>query len=120
MLSRKTLYAACPSTVNAMAKEMTVRLLAEDFSQPITLTLVVQAAHAIIQRRETHMDSLMARLQEARVQRVIEPIIMGDHSSYDWLDDDYHYVLDLGLIRERDKKLEPANPIFSIKRLRRI
>ena len=63
-------------------------------------------------RRDTHIDSLMERLKEPRVQRIVEPVILGEAKGYDWLDDDYSSVLDLGLLRHADKRLVPANPIY--------
>jgi hypothetical protein len=63
--------------------------------------------------RPTHLDSLMERLREPRVQRIVEPVILGEARGYDVLDDDYRYVLDLGLLREVDNRLTPANPIYA-------
>ncbi|MEN8220859.1 MAG: hypothetical protein ABFS56_31790 [Pseudomonadota bacterium] len=63
-------------------------------------------------RRDTHIDSLMERLKEARVQRIVEPVILGKSKGNSLLDDDYQYVLDLGLLRYTDKKLVPSNPIY--------
>ncbi|MDR1065235.1 MAG: hypothetical protein LBL25_02580, partial [Oscillospiraceae bacterium] len=57
-------------------------------------------------------DSLLERLKEERVRKVIEPIILGE-SYIDQLSDDYLYVRDLGLISEADKQLKPANPIYA-------
>jgi len=53
----------------------------------------------LIMRRDTHIDSLMERLKEARVQRIVEPMILGENAGFSSLDDDYQYVLDLGLLR---------------------
>jgi AAA+ ATPase superfamily predicted ATPase len=101
-----------PWLVNAIAREIVVKILHNDFSQTISSTQVEQAAQTLIMRRDTHIDSLMERLKEARVQRIIEPVILGEAKGYDLLDDDYAYVLDLGLLRHADKRLVPANPIY--------
>lgn len=66
----------------------------------------------LIQRRDTHLDSLMERLKEERIQQFVEPMITGDITRYEALDDDYHYILDLGLLREDVHRLVPANPIY--------
>jgi hypothetical protein len=102
-----------PWLVNAMAKEITVRILAEDFSQRILSEYIEQAVQAIIRRRDTHIDSLMERLKEARVQRIVEPVILGESRGYEWGDDDYQYTLDLGLLRQAEGKLMPANLIYA-------
>ncbi|WP_146066378.1 P-loop NTPase family protein [Candidatus Venteria ishoeyi] len=59
------------------------------------------------------IDSLIGCLKEKRVQRIVEPVILGRAEGYAWGDDDYQYVLDLGLLRESEGKLIPANPIYS-------
>jgi hypothetical protein len=101
-----------PWLVNAVAREIVVKILGNDFSKAINLKYVEQAAQAIILRRDTHIDSLMERLTEKRVQKIVEPLLIGDTQRYDLLDDDYQYVLDLGLLRETDKHIVPSNPIY--------
>jgi hypothetical protein len=101
-----------PWLVNAIAKEIVVKILGNDFSLSINLTHVESAVQTLIKRREVHIDSLMARLVEARVQRIVEPVILGEIKGYDLLDDDYQYVLDLGLLREEKTHLVPSNPIY--------
>jgi hypothetical protein len=101
-----------PWLVNAVAREIVVKILNNDFTHNIHLVHVEQAVQTLIMRRDTHIDSLMERLKEARVQRIVEPVILGERKGYDLLDDDYQYVLDLGLLRYADKKLGPANPIY--------
>jgi hypothetical protein len=101
-----------PWLVNAIASEIVEQILESDVSQEIQPAHVEQAVQTLILRRDTHIDSLMQRLEEKRVQRIIEPVILGDIKGYDSLDDDYQYVLDLGLLRYAEKKLVPANPIY--------
>ena len=102
-----------PWLVNAIAKEIVVKMLKNDVSQTIVPKQIEQAIQTLIQRRDTHIDSLMKRLTEARVQRIIEPIILGDSQGYDYLDDDYQYVLDLGLLRQEGQEIVPSNPIYA-------
>ncbi|MDM8552458.1 AAA-like domain-containing protein [Desulfobacterales bacterium HSG2] len=101
-----------PWLVNAVAREIIVKLLGSDFSAPILPEHAEQAVQNIIFRRDTHIDSLLERLKEDRVRKIVEPVIIGESRGYDLLDDDYQYVLDLGLLRESDKKLVPANPVY--------
>ncbi len=102
-----------PWLINAVAREIVVKILASDFSQPIAVNHVEQAVQTIIRRRDTHIDSLMQRLQEERVRKIIEPVILGENRRYDPLDDDFQYVLDLGLLCESEKHLTPSNPIYA-------
>ena len=66
----------------------------------------------LIQRQDTHLDSLAERLREVRVRRIIEPILAGTSLS-DTSPEDIRFVLDLGLCR-RDPTggLVIANPIY--------
>ena len=101
-----------PWLVNAIAGEIIEQILEFDISKEILPTHVDQAVQTIILRRDTHINSLMKRLKEARVQKIVEPLLIGDSQHYDLLDDDYQYVLDLGLLRETDKHIVPSNPIY--------
>jgi hypothetical protein len=75
--------------------------------------LAETAAQAIIMRRDTHIDSLLERLKEERVKRIIQPILIGEGAGIDRLDDDFQYVRDLGLIRSEQGVLRPANPLYA-------
>ena len=100
-----------PWLVNAIAREIIVNMLQYDYSQDITAGMARTAIQTIILRRDSHIDSLLERLKESRVQRVIEPMISGEDFS-DRLSDDYMYVTDLGLIKEIRGRIQPSNPIY--------
>ena len=100
-----------PWLVNAIAREIIINKLQLDYTQPVTATLVNEAIQTLILRRDTHIDSLLERLKEERVRRVIEPILYGE-TFFDRLSDDYQYVTDLGLIKSIDGKIQPSNPIY--------
>jgi hypothetical protein len=71
-----------------------------------------QAVERVILARATHLDSLVARLYEPRIQRIIEPIIAGTHLGADGpYDDDLTYVRDMGLVT-RTRPAQIANPIY--------
>ncbi|MDH6100464.1 ATP-binding protein [Anabaenopsis sp. FSS-46] len=100
-----------PWLVNALAKEVT-EYLAEDVNIPITVDLINQAKDILIQRQDTHLDSLAERLREDRVKAIIQPMLAGEELG-NVPDDDLRYVLDLGLCkRDRGGGLEIANPIY--------
>ncbi|MDR3187889.1 MAG: AAA-like domain-containing protein [Prevotellaceae bacterium] len=100
-----------PWLVNAIANQVIVEMLQSDYAKPVTAELVKEAIQTIILRRDTHIDSLLERLKEERVRKVIEPIISGN-DFYEWLSDDFSYVKDLGLITEIRGRLIPSNPIY--------
>ena len=101
-----------PWLVNAVVCEVIENILQSDYTRPVTATLAKQAIQTIILRRDTHIDSLLERLKEERVRRVIEPMIMGE-DFFERLSDDFQYVTDLGLIKDVDYKIQPANPIYA-------
>ena len=101
-----------PWLVNAIAREVIVKILQSDYTQPVTTSLTHQAIQNIILRRDTHIDSLLERLKEERVRRVIEPVLTGE-DYFDRSSDDYQYVTDLGLIKDTDHKIQPSNPIYA-------
>jgi len=98
--------------VNAIAREIIVEMLDFDYSKTITAEMAKTAIQTIILRRDTHIDSLLERLKEERVRRVIEPILLGE-VFFERLSDDYQYVTDLGLIKDIGGKIQPANPIYA-------
>ncbi|QIS12682.1 ATP-binding protein [Nocardia arthritidis] len=98
-----------PWLVNALAWEITFKMRVRE---TITIDHVEQAKERLILARATHLDSLIDKLNEPRVQRVLEPIIAGAEPNVDLtFDDDMGYVRDLGLIA-RGKQLRFANPIY--------
>ncbi|NOT63556.1 MAG: ATP-binding protein, partial [Acidobacteria bacterium] len=100
-----------PYMVNALAK-VPVEELQRDVTKPIALEHIEESKEILIQRRETHLDSLAERLSEARVRRVIEPILAGDEV-IEIPDDDLRFVTDLGLVRRANgEHLRIANPIY--------
>jgi type II secretory pathway predicted ATPase ExeA len=100
-----------PWLVNAIAREVIVKMLDSDYTQAVTADRVMQAIQTIILRRDTHIDSLLERLKEERVRNVIEALILGEF--VDELSDDFYYTRDLGLIRTDKEDIEPANPIYA-------
>jgi hypothetical protein len=100
-----------PWLVSALADQV-VELDVRDRSIPVTAAHVDAAKETIILARRTHLDSLVARLREPRVLRILDPMLAGERVTGDALDDDFTYVLGLGLIRARGGHFEVANPIY--------
>ena len=101
-----------PWLVNALAYEACFKNeTGRDRSQPITDKAIYDAREQLILRREIHLDQLADKLQEKRVQRVIEPLLSGGDTR-DFITRDLEYVRDLGLIAPNDP-LRIANPIYA-------
>jgi hypothetical protein len=83
-----------------------------DRRQPITVERIAQAKENLILRRVTHLDQLADKLREARVRRVIEPMLAG-MAMGEVPEDDRQYLVDLGLLRRAGGGgLVVANPIY--------
>jgi len=102
-----------PWLVNAVAREIVTEMLGSDYSKSVTPEHVAQAVETIIQRRDTHIDSLLERLKEERVRKIVEPMIIGDEKILSPLDDDLQFVLDLGLVKKENGQISPSNPIYA-------
>ncbi|HEX6469008.1 MAG TPA: hypothetical protein VF069_07915, partial [Streptosporangiaceae bacterium] len=100
-----------PWLVNALAAEVIDKMRIAP-PEPITDDHMDQAVERLIIARATHLDSLVARLHEPRVKRVIEPLIAGAEIEIDAAyNDDLAYLRDLGLISRR-RPVRIANPIY--------
>ncbi len=100
-----------PWLVNCLAA-LLVEDLVHDRRMTIEARHVEIAREILIRRRDTHLDSLIDRLRETRVRKVIAPILTGSHPEKDVFDDDLQFVEDLGLIAPGRGGLEIANPIY--------
>jgi hypothetical protein len=78
----------------------------------ITPAIITQAKDVLIQRQDTHLDSLAERLREPRVRAIIEPMLAG-LALGNIPPDDLRFVQDLGLVRpDPEGGLVMANPIY--------
>ncbi|MDX9719499.1 MAG: ATP-binding protein [Myxococcota bacterium] len=103
-----------PWLCNALAAQLVSSFdaLMPERSLAVTRQHVLQARELLIERRDTHLDSLVARLREDRVRRVVEPLMTGELSVDPSYDDDWRYVQDLGLVSIRKGQRVIANPIY--------
>jgi len=100
-----------PWLVNALAHEVTNRMRENrDRSVVITTDMIAVAKENIILDQRTHLDNLVERLKEARVRRIILPMLTGEPSQTET--DDVNYCMDLGLIKKINGGLFIANKIY--------
>jgi len=100
-----------PWIANALAAEAVTRLV-EDRSEDVTKAHIEAGKETIIRERRSNIDSLLARLREERVRRIIDPMIAGTRFERSVLDDDISYVEGLGLVCKREGMWEIANPVY--------
>ena len=102
-----------PYLVNALARWCVEEIHQNDYSQPITATDMAEAKEKIIREQGTHLDSMMEKLEEPRVRRVVEPVMLGGAVDRTQFRDDVSYCIDLGLLVDDCGSLKPANPIYA-------
>ncbi|AKT37750.1 uncharacterized protein CMC5_018920 [Chondromyces crocatus] len=100
-----------PWLTNALADQI-VGWDVEERGTTITAAHVDAANETIIHERRSHIDSLMARLREPRLRRILDPMIAGERLPDDLVDDDLADVLGLGLISLRSGTPTIANAIY--------
>ncbi len=103
-----------PWLVNALARECVEKIHGFRYEETVTVDDIETAKETIIRRRDTHVDSLMERLREPRVRRIMEPVILGEQlfgTSVN--DEDYRFVQDLGLLKEVNGALVPSNKMYA-------
>ncbi len=100
-----------PWLVNALADQIVEHDL-RDRSAPVTAAHVDAAKETIIQERRTHIDALIDRLHDARVRRILDPMLAGERVTGDALHGDLAYTMGLGIVRIQDGHVEIANPIY--------
>ena len=102
-----------PYLVNALARWCVEKIHGERYGETVTAADMHEAKEKIIRERGTHLDSLMERMKEPRVRRVVEPVMTGEDIEADDLNDDIRLVLDLGILRREGGSLVPSNPMYS-------
>ncbi|MDJ0839037.1 MAG: AAA-like domain-containing protein [Acidobacteriota bacterium] len=101
-----------PWLCNAVAREITTNISTSESSEEINVDLVETAVENIILRRDTHIDSLLERLKEPRVRRILEPVILCEQVNLEFAGDDASYVFDLGLLVKNKGDVKPANAVY--------
>jgi hypothetical protein len=105
-----TLTQGQPWLCNALAREV-VEEIAVPPDEAITAAHIDAAKERLILARATHLDSLLARLREKPVRRILGPVLAGTLRKNPSFDADFEYVTDLGLVAPRPPP-RIANPIY--------
>jgi len=87
-----------PWLVNALCEKIVYETAPTGKVATVHAEHVDQAKELLIRSRATHIDSLGQRLREARVRRVVQPILIGDSDPMMADDDAFLFCQDLGLV----------------------
>ena len=104
-----------PWLVNALAYQVCFETRENrNRDRPITRAMLAEAKETLIERRDTHLDQLTDKLAEARVHRVIAPLLTSEGTrTENFRPDDVSYVHDLGLIQvAQNGEITIANAIY--------
>ncbi|MDR1484226.1 MAG: AAA family ATPase, partial [Planctomycetaceae bacterium] len=101
-----------PWIVNSLFKRATLRILDEESRETVTLKHIEQAREQMILARETHLESLVYRLQDSRVLKVMETLMTGNSDPLMGGSEGFRLCLDLGLAIIENGTLKVANPIY--------
>jgi hypothetical protein len=102
-----------PWIVNSLFKRATLRILDDESTETVTREHVRQAREQMIEARETHLDSLGARLCDPRVKSVIQTIITGSSNPLGRTDPEVELTTDLGLVNwSAGIGFTIANPVY--------
>lgn len=100
-----------PWLVNAIGYQITEKMRVP-LTETITVDHIEQAKERLILARATHIDSLVSKLREDRVKRILEPVLAGQTLMLDdTYDEDALYLRDMGLIA-RSNPVAIANDIY--------
>ena len=102
-----------PYLVNALARWCVEEIHQNRFDESITGEDMHEAKEKIIHERGTHLDSLMERMKEERVRLVVEQVMLGGDVDFDIYADNMEYAVDLGLLKDDNGILRPANPMYA-------
>jgi hypothetical protein len=87
-----------PWLVNALCEKVACEIAPTGQVATIMAAHVDQAKDRLIASRATHIDALGQRLREARVRRVVQPILTGEADPTMASDDAFVFCQDLGLV----------------------
>ena len=102
-----------PWLVNALARWCVEKIHKEDFSKPVTAADMDAAKEALIRERGTHLDSLMEKVYDPRIQPIVEKMMVGENIDRDVQKENINYAIELGLLVDDRGTITPANPIYT-------
>ena len=101
-----------PWIVNSLFKRATMRILDETSTETVTIEHMRQAREQMILARETHLDALSRRLDDPRVQYVMETLLTGKTDLRLAQSEGFRQCVDLGLVAGDQGTPVIANPIY--------
>jgi hypothetical protein len=101
-----------PWIVNSLFKRATMRVLDEDSRKTVTLEHTKEAREHMILARETHLDTLAYRMEDPRIRKIMEGLLVGVSDPLFTENEGFRICLDLGLVTREKGTPSVANPIY--------
>ena len=101
-----------PWIVNSLFERATMRVLDRESTETVTKEHILQARRQMIEARETHLDALAYRLEDAGIRSVIERLISGESDPSLAEGESFRLCMDLGLVTIDDGTPRIANPMY--------
>jgi hypothetical protein len=101
-----------PWIVNSLFKRATMRVLTRDSAETVTIEHVRLAREQMILARETHLDALAYRMEDPRVSKVMESLMVGESDPQLAKSEGFRISMDLGLVTVVNGTPQVANPMY--------
>jgi hypothetical protein len=101
-----------PWIVNSLFKRATMRILDEESTETVTIEHIREAREQMILARETHLDALAYRLEDPKINSVMETLMTGEPDPLLAQGEAFRICLDLGLVSLERGTPQVANPIY--------
>jgi hypothetical protein len=101
-----------PWIVNSLFKRATMRVLDENSRETVSVEHVIEAREQMVLARETHLDALAYRLDNPKIRKIVESLIVGKTDPLLSECEDFRLCLDLGLVTLEKGSPTVANPIY--------
>ena len=101
-----------PWLTNAMMQKCVWNIVKEETKETVTVEHVRQAKEMLIKERAVHLDSLVERLRDPRIKKVVQTIMIGEMDPTLADHDDFRLCTDLGLVVLENGTPAIANPIY--------
>jgi hypothetical protein len=101
-----------PWIVNSLFKRATMRVLNEDDYSAVKLAHIREAREQMVLARETHLDSLVYRMEDPGIKKLMDTLITGEVDLELAKSEAFRICTDLGLVFMDKGVPSIANPIY--------
>jgi GTPase SAR1 family protein len=101
-----------PWLTNALCKKCVWTIRPQEEGLPVRPRELQEAKEMLIIERAVHLDSLLERLRDKRIRKIVEIIITGESDPELLQGDDFRFALDMGLVTIENGSPAIANPIY--------